>query len=98
MAPTCPSAATSRAASVARMVEPASTNTWRPNPSPGPRRDRPQNVDRGEVRMSPTTTSRASLNHEAIKPFIGSRVLNAKKDLLSGKFAKEIRELLEQRG
>jgi alpha-ketoglutarate-dependent taurine dioxygenase len=35
---------------------------------------------------------------EPIKPLIGSRVLNDKKELLSGKFASEIRELLEQRG
>jgi alpha-ketoglutarate-dependent taurine dioxygenase len=47
--------------------------------------------------MSPAT-SRANLTHEPIKPFIGSRILNDKKELLSGKFAKEIRELLEQRG
>jgi alpha-ketoglutarate-dependent taurine dioxygenase len=40
----------------------------------------------------------ASLVTEPIKPLIGSRVLNDKKDLLSGKFATEIRELLEQRG
>ena len=32
---------------------------------------------------------------EAIKPKIGSRVLNTREDLLSGEFAAEIRELLE---
>ena len=40
----------------------------------------------------------SSLSTEEIKPLIGSRVLNDKKDLLSGKFSSEIRELLEQRG
>ncbi len=40
----------------------------------------------------------AQLVTEPIKPHIGGRVLNDKKDLLSGKFATEIRELLEQRG
>ncbi len=48
--------------------------------------------------MPHPTTSRTSLAHEQIKPHIGSRVLNDKSDLLSGKFASEIRELLEQRG
>jgi alpha-ketoglutarate-dependent taurine dioxygenase len=35
---------------------------------------------------------------EPIKPTIGSRVLNSKKELLSGEMARDIRELLEQRG
>ena len=48
--------------------------------------------------MSAATKSPSNLRHEEIKPLIGSRVLNDKKDLLSGKFAKELRELLEQRG
>jgi alpha-ketoglutarate-dependent taurine dioxygenase len=43
-------------------------------------------------------TRPVSLVTEQIKPLIGSRVLNDKTDLLSGKFASEIRELLEQRG
>lgn len=38
------------------------------------------------------------LAHEPVKPVIGSRVLNSKQELLSGVLAKEIRELLEQRG
>jgi len=38
------------------------------------------------------------LKTEEIKPGIGSRVLNAKEELLSGALATEIRELLEQRG
>ena len=36
--------------------------------------------------------------HEPVKPLIGSRILNNKQELLSGVFASEIRELLEQRG
>src|SRR5688572_20955606 len=40
----------------------------------------------------------ASLVTEPIKPLIGTRVRSDKQDLLSGKFASEIRELLEQRG
>ncbi|HKU37860.1 MAG TPA: TauD/TfdA family dioxygenase [Polyangiales bacterium] len=39
-----------------------------------------------------------SLVHEPIKPKIGSRVLNSKPELLSGKLTAAIRELLEQRG
>lgn len=35
---------------------------------------------------------------EEIKPGVGSRVLNSKNELLSGRFTSEIRELLEQRG
>jgi alpha-ketoglutarate-dependent taurine dioxygenase len=38
------------------------------------------------------------LSHEAIKPNIGSRVLNAKEELLSGAIGNDIRELLEARG
>src|SRR3954468_16909827 len=38
------------------------------------------------------------LVQEPIKPNIGSRVLNKKKDLLSGEIASQIRELLQQRG
>jgi len=48
--------------------------------------------------MLSAKTRPISLVTEQIKPHIGSRVLNDKKDLLSGKFASEIRELLEQRG
>ncbi len=36
--------------------------------------------------------------HEEVKPLIGSRILNSKEELLSGVYAKEIRELLEARG
>jgi alpha-ketoglutarate-dependent taurine dioxygenase len=47
----------------------------------------------------PSATKRAAtLVAEPIKPLIGSRVLNDKKELLGGKFGSEIRELLEQRG
>lgn len=38
------------------------------------------------------------LVHEPIKPLIGSRVRNRKEELLSGRLASELRELLEQRG
>jgi alpha-ketoglutarate-dependent taurine dioxygenase len=48
--------------------------------------------------MPAAKTRATSLRVEPIKPLIGSRVLNDKKDLLSGKFSAEIRELLEQRG
>ena len=49
--------------------------------------------------MSPASgTSQARLVHEQIKPIIGSRVLNNKEELLGGTMAREIRELLEQRG
>jgi alpha-ketoglutarate-dependent taurine dioxygenase len=48
--------------------------------------------------MSSATKRAASLTVEPIKPLIGSRILNSKKELLQGVFAKEIRELLEQRG
>jgi alpha-ketoglutarate-dependent taurine dioxygenase len=47
---------------------------------------------------SSAKTRPISLVTEPIKPLIGTRVLNDKQDLLSGKFASEIRELLEQRG
>ena len=46
--------------------------------------------------MSVATLTRFA--KEDIKPKIGSRVLNSKQELLSGEFAKDIRELLEQRG
>lgn len=39
-----------------------------------------------------------ALQVEDIKPLIGARVLNSKEDLLSGKYAADIRELLESRG
>lgn len=39
-----------------------------------------------------------TLSTEDIKPFIGTRVLADKATLLSGKYAGEIRELMEQRG
>jgi len=38
------------------------------------------------------------LSYEDLKPKIGSRVLNSKKELLSGALAGELRELIEQRG
>jgi alpha-ketoglutarate-dependent taurine dioxygenase len=38
------------------------------------------------------------LVHEPIKPNIATRVLNTKQELLGGQMAREIRELLEQRG
>jgi alpha-ketoglutarate-dependent taurine dioxygenase len=38
------------------------------------------------------------LTYEDIKPKIGSRVLNSKKELLSGALAGKMRELIEQRG
>ena len=41
---------------------------------------------------------KSRLVHEAIKPRIGSRILNSKAELLSGELAAEIRDLLEQRG
>jgi alpha-ketoglutarate-dependent taurine dioxygenase len=46
--------------------------------------------------MNAVTITR--LKHEAIKPKIGSRVLNSKEELLSGTLSAEINELLEQRG
>lgn len=46
--------------------------------------------------MATTTLSR--LRAEEIKPKIGSRVLNTKEELLSGRLTDEINELLEQRG
>jgi alpha-ketoglutarate-dependent taurine dioxygenase len=46
--------------------------------------------------MASTTVS--SLQCEEIKPLVGSRVLNSKQDLLSGRFAADLRDLLEQRG
>ena len=39
-----------------------------------------------------------TLTFEDIKPKIGSRVIGSKNDLLSGEYATEIRNLLEQRG
>jgi alpha-ketoglutarate-dependent taurine dioxygenase len=42
--------------------------------------------------------TQTKLVYEPIKPFIGARVLNKKEELLSGKLATEIRDLLEQRG
>ena len=49
--------------------------------------------------MSPASAqSPIRLAHEEIKPIIGSRVLNSKEELLSGKLSREIRDLLEQRG
>jgi alpha-ketoglutarate-dependent taurine dioxygenase len=52
--------------------------------------------------MSPSSPSNAAVQtrllEEPIKPNIGSRVLNGKQDLLSGRVATELRELLEQRG
>jgi alpha-ketoglutarate-dependent taurine dioxygenase len=49
--------------------------------------------------MAPASgKSQARLAHEQIKPIIGSRVLNTKEELLGGTMAREIRDLLEQRG
>lgn len=45
-----------------------------------------------------TVQTETKLKAEDIKPAIGSRVLNGKADLLSGEIAKDIRELLDQRG
>lgn len=44
------------------------------------------------------TTALTRLRAEEIKPRIGSRILNDKAELLSGKLAEEINDLLEQRG
>jgi alpha-ketoglutarate-dependent taurine dioxygenase len=44
------------------------------------------------------TNTLARLEAEVIKPKIGSRILNTKEELLSGKLAGEINDLLEQRG
>ena len=43
-------------------------------------------------------TATKVLKHEEIKPLIGSRVLNTKEELLTGDYADQIRELLEERG
>lgn len=48
--------------------------------------------------MSLAAIARPFFLHEPVKPMIGSRILNSKEELLSGVFAGEIRELLEQRG
>lgn len=48
--------------------------------------------------MSSSASSQTRFAHEVIRPSIGSRVLNNKQALLSGEFAREIRELLDQRG
>ena len=48
--------------------------------------------------MSHAVATKTRLAVEEIKPNIGSRVLNDKRELLSGAIATEIRDLLEQRG
>jgi alpha-ketoglutarate-dependent taurine dioxygenase len=48
--------------------------------------------------LSVSGQTQTKLVYEQIKPFIGARVLNKKEELLGGKLATEIRELLEQRG
>jgi alpha-ketoglutarate-dependent taurine dioxygenase len=48
--------------------------------------------------MSSSASTQTRFAHEVIRPSIGSRVLNNKQALLSGEFAREIRELLDQRG
>jgi alpha-ketoglutarate-dependent taurine dioxygenase len=48
--------------------------------------------------MSSSASTQSRFAHEVIRPSIGSRVLNSKPALLSGEFAREIRELLDQRG
>ncbi|MGB8363534.1 MAG: TauD/TfdA dioxygenase family protein [Rhizomicrobium sp.] len=45
-----------------------------------------------------TVAEKIRLAHEPIKPKIGSRILNSKKELLSGALAGELCELIEQRG
>ena len=44
------------------------------------------------------TAADVSLAQEPIKPQIGTRILNSKEELLSGKLSAQIRDLLEQRG
>jgi alpha-ketoglutarate-dependent taurine dioxygenase len=44
------------------------------------------------------TTTTTWLQHEAIKPGIGSRVLNGKQELLAGDLGTQLRDLLEERG
>jgi alpha-ketoglutarate-dependent taurine dioxygenase len=48
--------------------------------------------------MSSSAAVQSRLAHEPIKSSIGSRVLNSKAELLSGKFADEIRAVLQERG
>lgn len=48
--------------------------------------------------MTVAELTRLSLSHEAIKPKIGSRILNSKAELLSGALSDELNDLLEQRG
>jgi alpha-ketoglutarate-dependent taurine dioxygenase len=48
--------------------------------------------------MTSETTKSISLEHEKVKPNIGSRVLNSKQELLGGLLGREIRQLLEERG
>jgi alpha-ketoglutarate-dependent taurine dioxygenase len=45
-----------------------------------------------------SVAEKIGLAHEAIKPKIGSRILNSKQELLSGELSGEIRDLLEARG
>lgn len=45
-----------------------------------------------------SVSTQTKLRTEAIKPKIGSRVLNSKEELLSGELADELRDLIEQRG
>lgn len=45
-----------------------------------------------------TVAEKTRLKAEAIKPKIGSRILNTKEELLSGELSAEINDLLEQRG
>jgi alpha-ketoglutarate-dependent taurine dioxygenase len=48
--------------------------------------------------MSSSAATQTRLAQETIRPSIGSRVLNSKQELLGGRMASEIRELLERRG
>jgi alpha-ketoglutarate-dependent taurine dioxygenase len=48
--------------------------------------------------MSSSASTQTRFAHEVIRPSIGSRVRSNKQALLSGEFAREIRELLDQRG
>jgi alpha-ketoglutarate-dependent taurine dioxygenase len=45
-----------------------------------------------------SSTSQSGVAQEQIKPLIGTRVLNSKKELLSGHLGTSIRELLQERG
>lgn len=52
----------------------------------------------GDYFMPQIQLHKSDFSHEIVKRAIGSRVLNNKQELLSGRFANDIRELLEERG